>query len=53
MFRKKKLKQFKTKLENIKTAYSNKEARKFYKEVNTIRKGFIHQERALDHKQFW
>jgi hypothetical protein len=32
MFRKKKS-------EHIKTAHSNKEARKFYKEVNTITKG--------------
>jgi hypothetical protein len=31
---------FKSKLEQIETAYNNNEARKFYQEVNSIRTGF-------------
>jgi hypothetical protein len=31
---------FKAKLGQIQTAYSNKEAKNFYREVNSIRKGF-------------
>jgi hypothetical protein len=51
MFRKIKQDQFKIKLENIKTVHSNKEARKFYKEVNTIRKGFSSQTTLVKDKK--
>jgi hypothetical protein len=31
---------FKSQLEKMETAYNNNEAKKFYQEVNSIRKGF-------------
>jgi hypothetical protein len=40
LFRRKKWENFKAKLEQIQTAYSNKEAKNFCREVNNIRKGF-------------
>ena len=39
-FRQKKRVLFKSKLEQMRLAYNNSEANKFYQEVNSIRKGF-------------
>jgi hypothetical protein len=40
IFRQKKRVMFKSQLEKMETAYNNNEAKKFYQEVNSIRKGF-------------
>jgi hypothetical protein len=34
---------FKSQLEKMETAYNNNEAKKFYQEVNSIRKGLNHK----------
>ena len=51
IFRQKKRVLFKSKLEQMEIAYNNNDAKKFYKKVNSVRKGFKPQTLLIRDKE--